>query len=146
MGIHFTINSDPVGQGRPRFTRTGHAYTPTKTRNFHALVKLAAQAAMKSQTTSGECMTGPVELSLAVYVRIPQSKSKKWRSEALRGFVWPTTKPDLSNVLKAVEDGLSGTVIMDDKQIVVIHVVKHYAESPRLEVIVTPCGFTKTTA
>jgi len=141
--IHFTLNSDPVGQGRVRFTKTGHAYTPTKTRNFHAIIKLAAQTAMREQ--SCDILDGPVVLSVAAYLIIPRSKSRKWQAQARQGLVRPTVKPDLSNILKAVEDGLNGTAFLDDKQIVEVRVRKFYADSPRLEVVVTPCGSIKTT-
>ena len=30
--LHFVVEGDPVGKGRPRFTRSGHVFTPQKTR------------------------------------------------------------------------------------------------------------------
>lgn len=28
MSVSFAVSGEPVGKGRPRFTRGGHAYTP----------------------------------------------------------------------------------------------------------------------
>ena len=35
-----TIPGEPVGKGRPRFTKNGHSFTPEKTVNYENLVKL----------------------------------------------------------------------------------------------------------
>ena len=56
---------------------------------------------------------------------------------ALDGCIAHTTKPDGSNVLKAIEDGLNGIVYVDDSQIVMSHIEKHYSDSPRVEVTVS---------
>ena len=39
MRIQFTVPGVPVGKGRPRFTRGGHAYTPEKTAAFEEKVR-----------------------------------------------------------------------------------------------------------
>lgn len=39
--IEFTVDGEPVGKGRPRFTRSGHTYTPEKTADYEQLVKLS---------------------------------------------------------------------------------------------------------
>ena len=38
--LEFTVDGEPVGKGRPRFTRNGHAYTTEKTADYEQLVKL----------------------------------------------------------------------------------------------------------
>lgn len=39
----FQVPGEPVGKGRPRFTRQGRAYTPAKTAKYENLVSLAFQ-------------------------------------------------------------------------------------------------------
>ena len=39
--ISFSVPGEPAGKGRPRFTRTGHPYTPGKTESYESLVRLA---------------------------------------------------------------------------------------------------------
>ena len=74
-------------------------------------------------------------LSLRIYRAIPKSMSKKKREAALAGVLRPTTKPDVSNVLKGVEDALKGLWYVDDSQIVGYgELGKWYDKQPRIEV------------
>ena len=41
------VQGTPVGKGRPRFTRDGHAYTPDTTRDFEARIKWKAKTVEK---------------------------------------------------------------------------------------------------
>ena len=80
-------------------------------------------------------MTGAVLLSLRIYRAIPKSMSKKKREAALEGKLRPTTKPDVSNVLKGVEDALKGVWYADDSQIVGYGTLgKWYDKQPRIEI------------
>ena len=102
--INFTVPGVPVAKGRARsFIRAGHVahYTPEQTARYENLVKMAARQAMGSW----EPMQGAVEMVLLLHMPVPASWSQKRRTAALSGQVRPTTKPDCSNVLKAVEDG-----------------------------------------
>ena len=61
--------------------------------------------------------------------------SKKKREAAIAGRLRPTTKPDVSNILKGVEDALKGLWYVDDSQIVGYGVLgKWYSERPRIEI------------
>jgi Holliday junction resolvase RusA-like endonuclease len=48
---------------------------------------------------------------------VPDSWSAKKRAAALAGDIRPTKKPDLSNIQKALEDGMNAVVFKDDSQI-----------------------------
>lgn len=129
------IPGSPIGQGRPKFsTINGHAkaYDPEKSRNYKAYVRLLATQAMKD---SGFTMIeGPCCLSIDAYFEVPKSKSKKFREAALSGLEYPTKKPDLSNIIKGIEDALNGLAYKDDALIVRLNTVKLYSEIPRVEV------------
>ena len=57
------------------------------------------------------------------------------REAALAGTLRPTTKPDVSNVLKGVEDALKGVWYKDDSQIIGFDELgKWYGERPRIEI------------
>lgn len=133
--LMFEIPGSPIGQGRPKFsTINGHAkaYDPEKSRNYKAYVRLLATQAMKD---SGFTMIeGPCCLSIDAYFEVPKSKSKKFREAALSGLEYPTKKPDLSNIVKGIEDALNGLAYKDDALIVRLHTVKLYSEIPRVEV------------
>lgn len=132
--IEFTIPGDPAGKGRPKFTRSGHAYTPKETVNYETLVKLSFK-----QKYPG---LKPVEKDVAMlvtikaYYKIPASASKK-RQQAMReGLIRPTKKPDWDNIGKIVCDALNGIAYYDDSQIVDSSVKKFFddGQGPRLEV------------
>ena len=134
--LSFEIPGQPIGQGRPKFsTINGHAraYDPEKSRNYKAYVKLLATQAMKD---SGFTMIeGPCCLSIDAYFAVPKSKSKKFREAALSGLEYPTKKPDIDNIVKALQDALNGLAYKDDSSIVFLSVAKCYSEVPRVEVI-----------
>ena len=127
------VLGEPVAQGRPRFSRQGgfvKAYDPAKSRDYKQYVRLVA-----SEDAPEAPVTGAVVLSLRIYRAVPKSMSKRKREAALAGRLRPTTKPDVSNVLKGVEDALKGLWYADDSQIVGYgELGKWYSERPRIEV------------
>ena len=134
--ISFTIPGQPVGKGRPRIGRVGaHArmFTPEKTASYEGLVAHEGRLAMGGT----ELLTGPVRITIFIDMQIPASWSAKKRALAMEGKTHPTTKPDCSNVLKAIEDGLNGVVYRDDVQIVEGWFRKRYAEKPQVQVLVS---------
>lgn len=131
--IAFTIPGVAVAKGRARFSRQGgfvRTHTPEKTVKYENLVKLFASEIMAGR----EPFSKPLALSVDVYMPIPASWSKKRRELALCGLIGATNKPDVSNVLKAIEDGMNGVVYRDDKLIVSGTFSKQYGSVPRVEV------------
>ena len=129
------IPGQPIGQGRPKFsTINGHAraYDPEKSRNYKAYVRMLATQAMKDRGFT--MIEGPCVLSINAYFEVPKSKSKKFRAAALSGLEYPTKKPDIDNIIKAIQDALNGLAYKDDALIVRLGVTKLYSEIPRVEV------------
>lgn len=129
--ISFSVPGEPVGKGRPRFTRTGHPYTPGKTESYESLVRLAY----------GECgmvfpKGVPVRVKITAYFGIPKSASKKRRAVMMAGGIVPTKKPDFDNIQKIICDALNGVAYHDDSQIVKADIEKVYSTTPRVEVTV----------
>ena len=127
------VLGDPVAQGRPRFSRQGgfvKAYDPTKSRDYKQYIRLVA-----SEDAPEAPVTGAVLLSVRIYRAIPKSMPRYKREAALAGKLRPTTRPDVSNVLKGVEDALKGLWYVDDSQILGYGAVgKCYAKQPRIEI------------
>jgi len=117
----FSVEGDPVGKQRPRFTKTGRTYTPKKTSDYEGMIADKAMVAMGPVT--------PLETPVAVYIyinhAIPASYSKK-RKEACLSRLERPKKPDLDNVAKAYLDAMNGIVYKDDVQVVSLHVTKRY--------------------
>ena len=99
----FIIPGEPQGKGRPRFDpRSGHAYTPERTRSYEELVKYSYH---------GPFYTGAVKMEITAFMKIPQRLSKA-RLESISSGETPTKKPDADNILKAVADALCSHVAL----------------------------------
>lgn len=134
--IAFTIPGQPQGKGRPRIGRVGlHArlFTPAKTVSYEGLVAHSASMAMAGRPM----LDVAVAVRLWIDCQIPASWSHKKQRQALAGELYPATKPDIDNVVKAVFDGLNGTLWRDDVLVVDCRVRKRYAATPgvRVEVL-----------
>jgi len=136
--VTFKVDANPVGKQRARYVKRGNfvqAYTPEKTRTYEALIKDAAIEAMGAS----EPLETPVTLYLYIRVPIPKSHSKKKVEDCLNGLDQPIKKPDASNILKSVEDGMNGIVYKDDSQIINLHVTKVYSTLAGVDVCVKEC-------
>ena len=128
----FQVLGAPVGKGRPKFARRGNfvqAYTPTKTKDYEALVQEAATKAMRGKSPCA----GSIQVNMAIYIEPPKSWSKIKRNSALLGDIKPSTKPDIDNIIKGIFDACNGIVYDDDKQIFSLSVIKSYGETSRVE-------------
>lgn len=132
-GVRFRMDGLPRGQGRPRATARGgfaRVYKDPKSREYEAEVAGLARDAMAGR----EPFTGPLSLSLCFRMPIPKSETKRVRAAMAAGEIAPTTKPDLSNLVKAIEDGMNGVVFIDDCQVVRNFNTKIYHERPGVDV------------
>jgi len=80
-----------------------------------------------------------VSLYLYIRVPIPASATKKRLQAISDGTEKPIRKPDASNILKSVEDGMNSVIYKDDSQIVNIHVTKVYSSVPGVDICVKEC-------
>lgn len=133
--IAFSIPGDAVAKGRPKASTIGghvRMYTPAKTVSYESKVAYFANSAMSGR----ELFSTPVSMNLIISVKIPESWSNKKKQLARNGLIYPTVKPDCSNVLKSIEDGMNNVVYLDDKQIVDVSVSKRYSDTPMVEVVI----------
>lgn len=124
--IIFTIPGVPVAKGRPKFARRGNfvtTYTPEKTASYENLVKVKAEEAMLGKSLFEDA----VWVGIALYVTPPASWPQKKQRQALDGEIFPTSKPDIDNVLKGILDAMNDIVWNDDKQVCDVHVIKRYS-------------------
>ena len=136
--VTFKVDANPVGKQRARYVKRGNfvqTYTPEKTRTYETLIRDAAIEAMGTS----EPLETPVTLYLYIRVPIPKSYSKKKLEACLNGMDQPIKKPDASNILKSVEDGMNEIVYKDDSQIINLHVTKVYSTLAGVDVCVKEC-------
>lgn len=127
--IEFTVDGEPVGKGRPCFTRNGHAYTPEKTANYEELVKLS----FRKKYPDFKPFEKDIPLSVIIYAHFPYPKNA---GKTKRMYMIPTKKPDSDNIAKIICDSLNGLAYHDDAQIVELTVHKKYSSSPCVKVCI----------
>jgi len=135
--IYLQVPGEPQGKQRARTfydRRVGRVVskTPEKTKNYETFIRELFAVKYEGFTP----LAGAVKIRLNIYRGIPRSTSRKQAEKMEATLVRPTTKPDCSNVLKAVEDALNGLAFRDDSQIVDEHVWKYYSRTPRVEIYV----------
>lgn len=132
MLLAFKIDVEPVGKGRPRFTRDGHAYTPERTRKFEAAVRAHAYEFMRRMSAQRIPEGVPIDVRVVALFPIPKSWPKKKKAEATKLI----PRIDVDNVLKAVLDAMNGVVFEDDRQIIKAIAEKRYSDAPGVVIYV----------
>jgi Holliday junction resolvase RusA-like endonuclease len=128
--ITFIVKGEPKSKSRPRFTKSGRVYTPSKTIQYETLVGLSYR-----NSARGYKFTSPVRVTVRAYHK-PPKKSKKVVEDMLNGRILPTKRPDADNIAKIVLDGLNHIAWVDDTQVVDMMVTKRYSEDPMVAVTI----------
>lgn len=128
MNVCFSVPGKPQGKGRPRFTRSGHTYTPDRTAEYEERVKLAYKQA------GGSKLSGFVAADICAVFAVPKSYTKAQRAAALNASFAPK-KPDCDNIAKIILDALNGLAYDDDAQVVKLRVEKRYGATEHVLVV-----------
>lgn len=131
--MRFEFDIEPVEQARPQATRMRKGirlYDPKKVAAFKRQLGMLAKRQMLDRGL--EPYDGPLEVRMEFYRPVQASLSTKERTRRLSGVHRPTVKPDLSNYIKALEDGLNGIIWIDDNRIVQVVAEKKYSDHPRI--------------
>lgn len=127
----FEIPGEVIGKARPRMnTRTGKAYTPTKTKNYEFLVKQWFRFTYPNFEMIDNDKS--IKIKIVAYFDIPKSTSKKKAALMLENIIRPTKKPDIDNITKVILDALNKFAYHDDTQVVEMTVEKYYAKEPKV--------------
>jgi Holliday junction resolvase RusA-like endonuclease len=132
--ITLIIDGAPVAKGRPRMTRQGHVYTPSKTRAYEKTVRQLAILEMRGKTPLRE----PVRVEVLVELEVPRSWPQARRLAAIAGEIMPVAKPDVDNLAKTALDAINTVVIADDGQIVELRARKRYGAAAKMVATVFP--------
>ena len=133
---HFVIiEGKCVPKERPRVNmQTGEIYTPTKTLNYEAKVKLQTKMNIKK----------PLEKALKVKIIVEQKMPKSWsakkKNAVISGEAIVLSVQDLDNMIKSITDGMNKVAYKDDRQIVKIEAEKRYSETDQVVVIIEEIG------
>ena len=130
----FTIMLAPVAKGRPKIGRgpggRARAYTPKKTAEFEAMVRMASDLFLPPMP-----LEGALSVELEFYLKRPKRLTKKKHGT---GKVKHDKRPDIDNLVKSVLDGLDQWW-GDDAQICELTARKFYCsiDEPRPRINVT---------
>ena len=114
MTFNFKVYGKPRGKQRPRFTKSGHVYTPKETVNYEREIRTAFL------TAGGQPLNGEIKIELIAAFKRP-----------------PACKPDVDNILKIVMDALNKIAYDDDKQVVEVVAYKTIAEKEFIDVTIS---------
>lgn len=109
--LHFQV--DPIPKGRPRFTRSGHTYTPKKTKDFEENVKHLA--ALQMHTLKHAPLTGPLKVKGYFFLKRPKKPKNTY------------PRKDIDNLIKSTFDALNGVAWEDDSQVCILNFEKNYS-------------------
>lgn len=126
--IRMEIPALAVAKARARITKSGHAYTPEKTKSFEAELRWHWQK-------GGHSMIPRTATAVEILCYLPKPKTAK------KTQLFPITRPDLDNYAKAILDGLNGFAWEDDSQVCDLRIGKRYASgwgSPKIFIVIAP--------
>lgn len=118
--VAFTVRGLPVPQGSVRaFVAGGRAHVAARSAPLMAwrtAIATAASTAMADRAL----LEGPLSVDAMFYLPRPASLPKK-------RVTYPSKRPDLDKLTRALCDALTGVVWRDDAQVVVLYMQKLYA-------------------
>lgn len=146
--ISFIVYGKPQSRGSKIavMSKSGRGFV--RDSNKHSKPWMQAVTAQAGEAMrGGSVLTGPVELVVTFYFNRPKShygtggNANKLKSNAP---IHVPKKPDLSKLIRGLEDGMTGVVYRDDSQIVRYRSIeKVYTEGQeRTEVAVQPVAMT----
>lgn len=141
--VRFTVPGKPEPQRRPRFSRHGAhvvTYSSSKDTSYADRIRWAWR-----ESGSVDFGQAPLELSvIAVFARPKAHWLASGELSSMGIFVGPNHRvsPDLSNIVKALEDALNRLAYVDDRQICSYAEARKVwtvtpDEAPRLEIALT---------
>jgi Holliday junction resolvase RusA-like endonuclease len=120
LGLVFTVWGEPIPKGSTKaFVVKGRARVTNdnpRTRNWQALITDAAIQIVADEPP----LAGAVHIAL--HFTLPRPKSVKRR--------FPTVKPDIDKLARAALDSLTGSVFVDDAQVLKLDASKDYLGMP----------------
>ena len=141
--MEIVIYGEPIPQGRPRFTKQGHAYDPQRSQNYKQLVRFWVTQHLK-KIPHWKPYENALCVDLTFHMGVPISLSKKKRIQAIQGEIRPTVRNgDIDNMVKAILDAGNNLLWVDDCIITDLIARKRYTgELARVEIKITevkPC-------
>ena len=155
MELRFTVYGKPQPAGSKKAFAIKRNGVPTgqvavtdanaKSKPWQQEVRVAAYQSLAAAPVVREgrpVLAGPVSFEMTFYVKRPKGHYGTGRNAAAlkpSAPALPTVKPDVTKLVRGVEDALTGTIWRDDAQVTDQRASKRYGEPERVEVVVRYC-------
>ncbi len=131
----FTIEGDPIPWARPRSNKGRFYDSQSKEKEVIAFSLMNQN--LRNHGSRHPILQGPLHLTVIFYMKIPKcSQAAMQRAEN----TYHAKLPDLSNLIKFIEDTAQGILFPDDSHIAQISACKKYSRSPRTVLTLSPLG------
>jgi len=142
MRITVYGKASPAGSKTAGVSKSGKPYVRDSSKGSYEWKKSVAREAAAAMN-GAPLFTEALKVSLTFFVPRPKGHFGSGKNaNVLKASApeFPTTKPDVLKLARAVEDGLTGIAYRDDSQIVVEHIRKCYGEPSRVEIEIETLG------
>lgn len=132
-GVEITVFGMPAPQGSKRFVGRGAEGKGVMIESSAAVGPWRDDVARAAREVMGERLPlqGPLVLTVTFTLARPSYAAQFTRGGKPRRRYWPTTKPDLSKLVRSTEDALTeARVWKDDARVVDIVCRKRYENDP----------------
>ncbi len=142
--IVITVYGQPAPQGSKRNVGNGVMIEMSKrVKPWRADVKAAALEVVEATPQRPALLDGPLAASIVFTMREQPASRPSWWPKGVRwskALRWrPASTPDLSKLLRATEDALTGVIWTDDARVVeYTRLAKYYAGHPATDVLDRP--------
>lgn len=121
----YVLSGNPIPLARPR-------YSNRNVWDCQKALKQTARTMLEEQHANLPLFSGPLILDVTFYIKVPRVKRSKLCGKP------HIYRPDLSNLIKFVEDVANGILYKDDSIIAQCIAQKFYDEEPRTEFRLIP--------
>lgn len=132
--VSFTVYgiAQPAGSKTAGVTKGGKVFVRDSAKKGTPWRRQVAQAAGEAMNGDG-LLEGALSLTVRFWVPRPKGHIGK-RGLRPSAPSYPTVRPDVTKLLRSVEDACTGIVWRDDAQVVAQHAIKAYGEPACCEV------------
>jgi Holliday junction resolvase RusA-like endonuclease len=136
--MKLTIKGNPLAKQSVKVTKTKQGirgFQPQKIINGKADIRSQVIAQLPKGFTPFD---KGLKIGYVFFFSAPKSLTKAQKNELeTKGYYPKTTKPDIDNLIKHLNDALEGILFVNDSQIYeYIKVLKYYGKTPQIKIIV----------
>lgn len=136
--MKLTIKGNPLAKQSVKIAKTKtsvRGYQPPRIADGKAYIRSQVIAQLPKGFIP---LRNGLRIGYVLYFSHPKKMTKEEKNELeTKGYYPKTTKPDIDNLIKHLNDALEGILFVNDSQIYeYIKVLKYYAKTPQIKIII----------